>query len=373
MFKFSAATTFFMFLLFHAWFAIAAEQKLIEDITFETPSGNEERIIFRLNGTHVPKIFTIKGEQPRVVFDFKDTTTAKIINNLINTNGKFIKRIRVGIHEGENPKTRVVLDLLPDKKIDYEQNFDEQKNALIISVHYAGTTPWETPKDDTVARETTTEKITADLKAGTATPAITPAAAKQTPAPEKAETKPAEVAALSATPESIDALKANKTEKTVEKTKTDIRNIAAAEKTLSTPEETKAVSSKPATPPMLSAITFDNNSNRGEMILFKLNNFHPPIVFGLEEGQPRVVCDFKNTDAAKEIPVSIKTDGKYVNNIRISKKNNPKKVRVVLDLAPNHSYDLQQVFFKDDNLFVIIINTITDKAAKEKKGGKDSV
>ena len=31
---------------------------------------------------------------------------------------------------------------------------------------------------------------------------------------------------------------------------------------------------------------------------------------------------------------------------------------MVIDLEPNHSYDLQQVFFKDDNLFVIIVNTI---------------
>ena len=110
---------------------------------------------------------------------------------------------------------------------------------------------------------------------------------------------------------------------------------------------------------VLNSVTFDNSSNKGEMILFKLNNFHPPIVFGLEEGTPRVVCDFKDTRIGQGIPNTIKTDGKYVRSIRVGKKNAPDKIRVVLDLVPSHSYDLQQVFFKEDNLFVIIINTMS--------------
>ena len=33
------------------------------------------------------------------------------------------------------------------------------------------------------------------------------------------------------------------------------------------------------------------------------------------------------------------------------------RFRVTLELVPNKNYDLQQVFFKEDNLFVIIVNT----------------
>ncbi|MCI5211604.1 MAG: AMIN domain-containing protein [Candidatus Electrothrix sp. ATG2] len=71
-----------------------------------------------------------------------------------------------------------------------------------------------------------------------------------------------------------------------------------------------------------------------------------------------MVCDFKDTAAAKDIPDSLKTAGKYIQKIRVGKKKAENKVRVVLDLVPNFSYDLQQVFFKEENLFVIIINTL---------------
>jgi len=96
------------------------------------------------------------------------------------------------------------------------------------------------------------------------------------------------------------------------------------------------------------------------MVLFKLNGFHPPAVHGVEEGIPRVICDFNNTkliDSGKG-KNTIKTNGKFVKVIRTSTTKKPEKVRVVIDLEPNRSYDLQQVFFKEDNLFVIIVNTM---------------
>ncbi|MCI5211299.1 MAG: AMIN domain-containing protein, partial [Candidatus Electrothrix sp. ATG2] len=133
----SVATAALVLLLFHSWQATAG-QKMIEDINFEHSSSGEERIIFKLNGTYIPKIFTLQGKQPRVVFDFQDTTAAKMINNIINTNGELIKQIRVGIHKGADPKTRVVLDLRPNKNINIRQDFDNKEKALVISVHYAG-------------------------------------------------------------------------------------------------------------------------------------------------------------------------------------------------------------------------------------------
>ena len=110
--------------------------------------------------------------------------------------------------------------------------------------------------------------------------------------------------------------------------------------------------------PMIESVKFDGKSPKGEMVMFKLNEFHPPSVHGVEEGIPRVICDFKDTQLAETAGSLIKTDGKYVKVIRISKSKKPDKVRVVLDLEPNKSYDLQQVFFKEEQLFVLIINTV---------------
>ena len=92
--------------------------------------------------------------------------------------------------------------------------------------------------------------------------------------------------------------------------------------------------------------------------MFKLNGFHPPAVHGVEEGIPRVICDFNNAKLGSATKKQIKANGQHVKVIRTSVTKKPEKVRVVIDLEPNRSYDLQQVFFKDDNLFVIIVNTI---------------
>ena len=68
--------------------------------------------------------------------------------------------------------------------------------------------------------------------------------------------------------------------------------------------------------------------------------------------------DFNNTKLLDAGKGTIKANGKFVKMIRTTKTKKPEKVRVVIDLEPNRSYDLQQVFFKEDNLFVIIVNTV---------------
>ena len=109
---------------------------------------------------------------------------------------------------------------------------------------------------------------------------------------------------------------------------------------------------------MIGSITFDGKSPKGEMVLFKLNDFHPPTIHGVEEGTPRVICDFDKAQLAESVKNLIKTDGKFIKIIRVTKHKKPERVRVVIDLTPKLSYDLQQVFFKEDNLFVIIVNTM---------------
>ena len=45
-------------------------------------------------------------------------------------------------------------------------------------------------------------------------------------------------------------------------------------------------------------------------------------------------------------------------NIRMDKTAGSDKVRFFIELEPHYNYDLQQVFFKKDNFFVLIINTV---------------
>lgn len=142
----------------------------------------------------------------------------------------------------------------------------------------------------------------------------------------------------------------------------DAAKKEASSTAASAPEQTatkQEEGSKPATSsPVVESIQFDGKSPKGEMVLFKLNDFHPPAIHGVEEGVPRVICDFDKAQLASSVKNLIKTEGKFVKVIRVAKNKKPERVRVVIDLEPKQSYDLQQVFFKEDKLFVIIVNTM---------------
>lgn len=109
--------------------------------------------------------------------------------------------------------------------------------------------------------------------------------------------------------------------------------------------------------PYLSAIQFDPDSPRGELVQFKLNGFYPPVLRSIESGAPQVICEFNNLEVAPALEGPIKLSGRLVKGIRLDKSPTDGKVRVFVELEPNKHYDLQQVFFKEDNFFVLMVNT----------------
>lgn len=352
---------------------------LIESISYEKNDQNLETIVFKLNGTHIPKIFKIKGKKPRLVFDFIDTRYTSLINNIINTEGNLIKRVRVGIHN-DPPKTRVVVDLKSEEAFKFEQDFLAPDNILSITFHR------HQPDDPAIA---------GDLQRTTALPPVeAPSTAlNQTGAAGWRETENRGNQALAGQ----DAKKAQQqiarqgaAEKTgiAEPTQADgasaprqeagtidrevLSPAAPAERGPSGPDQIElsprnnpileqlAGPARPALEPILLDVRFEKNENDSEMVLFKLNDFYPPIVFGIEEGNPRVVCDFLDTALGKNVTPVLRTGGEYLYRIRTATHVKPGKVRVVLDLVPNRNYDLQQVFFKEDDLFVIIISAFDE-------------
>ena len=126
--------------------------------------------------------------------------------------------------------------------------------------------------------------------------------------------------------------------------------------------ETKVISAgtpaaKKPEKPLLSAVTFTQNTIKGEMIFFKLNGFFPPKVIGSETGNPKVICNFSAIDLGSDVKEVIPCNGKFVTSIQITRQKKARTVKAVLNLTPNRNYDLQQVFYKEDNLFVIVINS----------------
>jgi len=398
-------------------------------------SPTSEQVVLQLNGSYSPKIFTLKDENPRLIFDFADMTHGRDVQGITTTKGAIVKRVRVGMHTVDAPKTRIVFDVATFKGLTYTQKFDENSSSLVIQFTRTGKTAAPQQRED--ASATVSAPETAASPGAPGEPETASAQAEQPPAPqqpaspgheEKSATRPpqpeppqpaeqttapakevpagapektakAEAAAppapvkpmadaaaepeeqamapmaaakpeepageTVAPPAGKDEGKKSETaggEKQRPGTATASQAAAPAgtdKSATAKPEVTKpAALAATSERPQLEYVKFDASSPKGEMVLFKLNGFHPPAVRGVEEGIPRVICEFNNTKLIGKTKNPIKTDGKFVKVIRTSATKKPERVRVVIDLEPNRSYDLQQVFFKEDNLFVLIVNTV---------------
>ncbi|MHB8810082.1 MAG: AMIN domain-containing protein [Desulfobulbaceae bacterium] len=347
--------------------ATASASPLIEKIEFDTSNTNVDRITFKLNSSNLPQTFALKGP-PRVVFDFPGTALAKGVKTNIPAAGKFIKGVRSAEHRGDKAKTRVVLDVATEEAIDFKQDFNAESNTLVISIFALGSKP---PPAAVAAAPEKQKAPEAALEKGAD-------AGKPAP-PPPAPGKPvaAKETAPVPTPVPVPAVPPAAKDKDKDKDKVIEPAVAAIPKPEAGAESAKEEgtviqplseigpkqTAKESTKPVLYSIEFDKDANRGETINFKLNTFNPPVVFGIEEDTPRIVCFFKDTAAGPELGDTIGAQGRFVKSIQVGKYSNPDNVRVVLDLVPNLNYDLQQVFFKEENMFMIIINTSGEKTA----------
>lgn len=295
-----------------ATFAASSAAVVIESISHNVGSETKEKLTFKLSGPAGPKIFTIKGDNPRLVIDFPNSAYAgKGVISLAD--GKLATTIRTGLHLTPDQKTRVAVDLAKQIPVRYTSEYSEADNTLTIELVSDGQ---EQPKKEVAPlgkRETKTPQ----------------------PSPPEVVSKPVE----------------EKPVPPVFPPQEPVKKITAVP---ASPETAVAKTENP----QLLEISFDDSSNKGEMVLFHLTTFHPPTVSAMEKDNPRVFCDFMGMDLGKGVEENIAAKGKYVERISTSRQSKPDKIRVVLNLSPNRDYDLQQVFFKNDNLFVLIVNEL---------------
>ncbi len=348
----------FSLLFLHVYQASAAEG-LIENVEYGNNEGKFESVAFHLNGAYLPKVFAMKGERPRVVFDFYETTLHKRVPASIQANGKVVKQVRMGRH---TDKTRVVIDLHSMEGYHFDQKFDEEKNILTIllfsdSVVTQVAAVQESPAQSTAepvippSPSVVSKPLTVDTIPAKEEVFPTPVTAGKTAA---VASKSAEVIAEKLVPPVEEELALTPV----------VESVAAVENEVV--EESNDIEEEAAVSldPLLTDVSFENTSNNGEMVLFKLNGFFPPTVTGEESGTPRVVCKFSGTRLSDKVVKDQKSNGAFVERIRVTQSASGNQLDVILDLVPNKNYDLQQVFFKEDNLFVVIVNTYDAKNAE---------
>ncbi|MCF8128837.1 MAG: SH3 domain-containing protein [Deltaproteobacteria bacterium] len=110
---------------------------VIKGIRTVVTDPNRAQIIFELNGYFPPEIMVIEGEVPRVVCDFFSVGLARGVKKNVQVDNGVVKRIRVGVHKGANPKTRVVLDLSSGQNYAVEQFFFEKEKYYALMVNRA--------------------------------------------------------------------------------------------------------------------------------------------------------------------------------------------------------------------------------------------
>jgi hypothetical protein len=348
---------------------------LLEEITHEAVADNTEKLIFKLSVTHSPKIFKIKGQKPRLVIDFFDTGYSARIRKITNADDHLIKSVRIGMHK-DPPKTRVVVDLRTEREYDYKVDSQEQDNTLTITFYF------ESKSTELVAEDQETVPAVESQEPQTIPVPVIESVPEDSVSPPVAQTAeqpviPPENNVLSSDEAAADVTDTQTVDdqqdtEPAEEMEINIKSQQAEERVNQIIANIKDPEPIPADPILLD-VTFESTANDSEMVLFKLNDFYPPIVFGIEKGNPRVVCDFLDTGLASDIQTVIQTNGIFVSKIRTARHPNPEKVRVVLDLVPDKNYDLQQVFFKEDNLFVIIISEFEKESVNALKTVPGSV
>jgi hypothetical protein len=379
-----------------------SSQQAIESISVVTGDGDQEQLIVELNGSYTPYVFRLDGERPRLVFDFPETIYRGEKSRIEDTGGRIIGGVRVGKHT-KPVKTRVVVDIVANVDYQYEKSFNVSTNSLVVTfyrnadgvpdkqtVAAAGPrylrveskkivhlpqppeAPASPPPRPPVDPQKEPEPV---LNATTEAPQVSQPAVEPEPLPAVPIAEP--VAAATAPPASNATQQQIPTEVQVPsaaepKAAESAETAAAADSAdvsdtadSAAPAETVATLTRPdaEAPPVLLDVAFERSINKSETVLFRLNNFFPPLVFGIEQGEPQVVCDFLDATLGPEVADSIQADGDYISRVDVLSQSDPDKVRVTLSLVPNRHYDLQQLFFKEDNLFVIIVSEFQEAAA----------
>lgn len=90
---------------------------------------------------------------------------------------------------------------------------------------------------------------------------------------------------------------------------------------------------------------------------FRLNGFTVPDCFRMEGEDRKLVCDFVETGLAPGIKLDLEPIINPPVRMRIGVHHEPvEKTRVVFDLDPSASYDIEQVFVEESSEFVLVIH-----------------
>ena len=118
----------------------------VKKIAFTGDENGGEWITLFCNQSCVPELFSIEGENPRVVMDMQGVSLIQSKARNINTGGKLVKSIRSYLNE-KTKILRVVLDLEPSKHYMVCPIQDPFNHTYMIRIEESEQKPGESPED----------------------------------------------------------------------------------------------------------------------------------------------------------------------------------------------------------------------------------
>lgn len=107
---------------------------IITDIQYYKVSDMQDKVLIYVNAMNRPRLQTVRGETPRIILDFLNTRNIDKEHYEINTNGSFIKRIRIRSYKQPIQKVRVVFDMKPNKKYAVDQKFSKEEKIYSFEI-----------------------------------------------------------------------------------------------------------------------------------------------------------------------------------------------------------------------------------------------
>ncbi len=321
-------------------YGAAEEISTLQHIDFKNKTRDSATISFVIHGKLQRKIFMLHGEKPRLVVDFLGAVYRGGSKIKVH-DSELVRGIRIGYHSKPQRKTRVVVDLVKQSKFVWKEEQKAEELVLFLGRDIA---PSPVPSAEKVIVSSSPEKQKPVPKSSLEPSALSVVEAKKTELTKGITfpvVPPGEVALSPKSPAAV--------------SQKVIKKVASAR-----PEDISSqrnASLSGASGPSLFEVAFQEFENGEERVLFKLDDFHPPIVSAIVGANPRVVCDFYKMQTFEKVIGVHKVTGRYVKNIRVAQHENPGKVRVVLDLVPGNDYALHQFFFNEDNLFVLVVKS----------------
>jgi hypothetical protein len=106
----------------------------VNKIIFTSDMIGGEWITLFCNQSCTPELFTLEGENPRVIMDMKGVSLIQSKTRNVNTGGKLVKSIRSYLDK-QTHILRVVLDLKPSKSYIVRPRHDQPKNAYVLMIY----------------------------------------------------------------------------------------------------------------------------------------------------------------------------------------------------------------------------------------------